>query len=176
MNIICKFVPHICKYMPPGYAEKAETSGHKYTCICTHTYFPFYLGCDSVVRPGFLYVTSSARPLETAKDRAGTCKTQRLKAVMGALSDRKIPLVYCPAFSAAVFFCSVLSSCRMTCFGRKGALSCRPGKYGLKFDSLQLYSWLLYLLREFSYSMRDSSETFFSFISFRCLQRIASRT
>lgn len=21
MNIICKFVPHICKYMPPGYAD-----------------------------------------------------------------------------------------------------------------------------------------------------------
>lgn len=91
MNIICKFVPHICKYMPPGYAEKAKTCGHKYTCICTHTYFPFYLGCDSVVRPGFLHVTSSARPLETAKDCAGTCKTQHLKAVMGPLSDRKIP-------------------------------------------------------------------------------------
>ncbi|KAG5197358.1 hypothetical protein JEQ12_010812 [Ovis aries] len=48
-------------------------------------------GCDSVVCPGFPHVTSSAHPSETAEDSSGACKTQRLKAVTGDLSDRKIP-------------------------------------------------------------------------------------
>lgn len=62
------------------------------TYVCMYTLiFSVYLGCDSVVCPGFPRMTSSAHPSETAEDSAGACKTQRLKAVTGDLSDQKIP-------------------------------------------------------------------------------------
>lgn len=85
MNIICKFVPHICKYMPPGYADLSPKPRPLGTNI--RVYVHTHIFCLPRLRfcrmSGLPTRDPSAHPSETAEDSSGACKTQRLKAVTG---------------------------------------------------------------------------------------------